>query len=55
VAQLVAQGLSNAAVAQQLYLSPRTVTTHLDNIYRRLGLRSRQELARYIAERAANT
>jgi ATP/maltotriose-dependent transcriptional regulator MalT len=55
VAVLVAQGLSNAAVAAQLFLSPRTVTTHLDNIYRRLGLSSRRELARYIAEHATNT
>jgi DNA-binding CsgD family transcriptional regulator len=55
VALLVAQGLSTAAVAQQLFLSPRTVTTHLDNIYRRLGLRSRAELARYVAERSPNT
>lgn len=53
VASLVAQGLSNAAVAKQLFLSPRTVTTHLEKIYRRLGLKSRQELARYI--RSSNT
>ncbi|WP_170191937.1 ATP-binding protein [Saccharothrix syringae] len=55
VAWLVAQGLSNAAVARRLFLSPRTVTTHLEKIYRRLGLRSRRELARYVAERAADT
>jgi DNA-binding CsgD family transcriptional regulator len=55
VAELVAQGLSNAAVAQRLFLSPRTITTHLDHIYRRLGLSSRAELARYVAERQPNT
>jgi DNA-binding NarL/FixJ family response regulator len=50
VAGLVAQGLSNAEVAEQLVLSTRTVTTHLERIYARLGIRSRAALARYVAE-----
>ncbi|MGH3743932.1 MAG: LuxR C-terminal-related transcriptional regulator, partial [Mycobacteriales bacterium] len=50
VARLVATGLSNAAVATQLYVSPRTVTTHLDRIYARLGLTSRVALTRYLAD-----
>jgi DNA-binding NarL/FixJ family response regulator len=50
VAELVAQGLSNADVAARLFISPRTVTTHLERIYRRLGLSSRAELSRYVVE-----
>jgi DNA-binding CsgD family transcriptional regulator/tetratricopeptide (TPR) repeat protein len=48
VARLVAQGLSNAEVADRLFISTRTVTTHLQNIYRRLELPSRAALIRYV-------
>jgi DNA-binding NarL/FixJ family response regulator len=51
VARLVAQGLSNAAVAERLFISKRTVTTHMQNIYGRLGLNSRTALTRYVLER----
>ena len=50
VARLVAAGLSNPEIAQRLYLSPRTVTTHLQNMYSRLELRSRAALTRYVLE-----
>ncbi len=50
VARLVAQGLSNAQVAERLFISSRTVGTHLEHIYRRLGLRSRSELRRYVVD-----
>lgn len=50
VARLVASGLSNAEVATRLFLSPRTVTTHLDRIYARLKLSSRTALTRYLAD-----
>lgn len=41
----VAQGRSNAEVANALHLSPRTVQKHLENIYDRLGVRSRTAAA----------
>lgn len=50
VARLAAAGLSNSEIAQKLYLSPRTITTHLHNIYRRLGLTSRIALVRFVLE-----
>lgn len=45
VAVLVAQGLTNRQIAEQLVLSPRTVESHLANTYRKLGIRTRARLA----------
>lgn len=50
VARLVAHGLTSQEVATELGISPRTVTTHLSNIYERLGLPGRAALARYIVQ-----
>jgi DNA-binding CsgD family transcriptional regulator len=50
IAQLVGGGASNAEVAAQLYLSPRTVEYHLHKIFRRLGVSSRTQLARALLE-----
>jgi DNA-binding CsgD family transcriptional regulator len=46
VADLVAGGATNAEVASTLFLSERTVASHLTRVYAKLGVRSRTELAR---------
>ena len=45
IAQLAAQGLSNRDIAQRLYLSHRTIGTHLYRIFPKLGITSRGELS----------
>ena len=49
IADLVAAGRTNREVAEQLVLSPKTIEAHLRNIYAKLGVRSRVELARQAA------
>ena len=49
VAALVAAGKSNREVAAQLFTSLSTVEAHLTRTYRKLGIRSRTELARQVA------
>ncbi|MEY9933934.1 DNA-binding CsgD family transcriptional regulator [Catenulispora sp. GP43] len=44
IAQLAASGLSNREIGEQLYLSPRTVGSHLYNVYPKLGISSRHQL-----------
>lgn len=53
VAELVTDGLTNRDVGARLFLSPHTIDFHLRQIYRRLGVRSRVELARLAGPRRA--
>ncbi len=45
VAGLAADGGTNRDIAQALFVTPKTVEVHLSNAYRKLGVRSRRELA----------
>jgi DNA-binding CsgD family transcriptional regulator len=45
VARAVADGLSNPQIAERMFISRRTVATHLTSIFRKLGVSSRAELA----------
>jgi len=49
VAGLIAAGATNRAAAAELFVSVRTVETHVASIYRKLGVRTRAELARKLA------
>jgi DNA-binding NarL/FixJ family response regulator len=49
VAALIADGGTNRDVAAALFVSVRTVETHVASIYRKLGVRSRAELARRLS------
>jgi DNA-binding CsgD family transcriptional regulator/tetratricopeptide (TPR) repeat protein len=51
VADMVAHGLTNREAAKQLFLSPYTVNFHLRQIFRKLGISSRVELARLERDR----
>jgi DNA-binding NarL/FixJ family response regulator len=51
VAALVADGRSNPEIARELYITLNTVETHMRNIFAKLGVASRLELAR-AADRA---
>jgi DNA-binding NarL/FixJ family response regulator len=47
VLEAVARGLSNREIARELWISEQTVKFHLRNLYRKLGVSSRTEAARY--------
>ncbi len=45
---LIATGLSNLAIADRLFLSPRTVERHIANFYLKLDVNSKAEAAAYV-------
>ncbi|RRR86146.1 helix-turn-helix transcriptional regulator, partial [Streptomyces sp. RP5T] len=50
VARMVAEGATNREIAARLALSPRTIDHHLRGVFTRLGIRSRIDLVRLIAD-----
>ena len=50
VADLAASGMTNQDVAAALFISPKTVEANLARIYRKLGIHSRAELGRLVAQ-----
>jgi two-component system response regulator NreC len=51
VFQLTAEGHSGGAIAERLFISPRTVESHRANLMRKLGLGNHKELIHYAARR----
>jgi ATP/maltotriose-dependent transcriptional regulator MalT len=54
VGELASRGLTTRQIAESLYITPKTVEFHLRNIYQKLDVSSRGELADAIHERAAD-
>jgi non-specific serine/threonine protein kinase len=50
VLRLVAQGMTNAQIATELYISPRTVNAHLGSVYHKIGSSTRAEATRFASE-----
>lgn len=55
IAVLVAEGLSNRAIASRLVISPRTAETHVEHILTKLGFSSRAQIAAWVVEEETST
>lgn len=55
VAGLVSEGLTNPQIGERLFVSRRTVQTHLTHVFRKLAMSSRSELAAAITSRQAGS
>jgi DNA-binding NarL/FixJ family response regulator len=51
IAALIARGLSNRGIADELVISPATAARHVANIFAKLGFSSRAQLAAWVVER----
>jgi len=55
VAALIAEGLTNQAIARRLSVAPRTAEAHVENIRRKLQVRSRAQIAAWVTEQRLRT
>jgi DNA-binding NarL/FixJ family response regulator len=55
VAGLVAEGLTNQAIARRLSVAPRTAEAHVENIRRKLQVHSRAQIAVWVTEHRLRT
>ncbi|BAL88098.1 putative LuxR-family transcriptional regulator [Actinoplanes missouriensis 431] len=53
IAQMAADGMTNREIGERLYLSHRTVSTHLRRIFPKLGVTSRTQLGAMVRSRAS--
>lgn len=53
VVKLVAEGLTNPMIGERLFISPRTVQSHLSSVFAKLGVRTRTELTAQVARRSS--
>ncbi len=51
IAALIARGLSNRAIGEELFISPATVARHISNIFAKLGFSARAQVAAWAADR----
>jgi DNA-binding NarL/FixJ family response regulator len=49
IAELAAEGLTNRQIAQALFVTARTVESHLTNVFNKLGVKARTELPAALA------
>lgn len=55
VVELAAEGLTNKAIADRLFVSPATVKTHLAHVFAKLDMANRAELAAEVSRRRARS